>query len=66
MRRIYFICPETKKEFSRKFGIEEDRIRGAMFPEMPCRQCGQLHTLYGKDALRSIPVPKPKGARVSR
>jgi hypothetical protein len=66
MRRIYFRCPETGKEFSAKSGIAEDKIRGAMFPEVPCAQCGQLHTLYGKDALRSIPVPKPKGARVSR
>lgn len=66
MQRIYFICPKTGKQFSFTSDIPSERIAGALFREMACRRCGELHSFSGRDAQKWHAVPKPKGLRISR
>ena len=66
MQRIYFICPNIRKELSIISDIPEGKTPKGMY-DVTCRHCGEIHRFYGKDALRTRrAAPKPKKLRLLR
>ncbi len=65
MQRLYFICPNIRKQISITFDIPEGKAPKGMY-DVNCRHCAEMHRFYGKDVVRSHAVVKPKGIRIAR
>lgn len=65
MRRVYFVCPKTQKLFSATFDIPgEEPFKG--MADLQCRQCGGMHRVFGRDAVKSSAAKKTVKAKKHR
>ena len=55
MQRVYFVCPNTRKQFSVTLDIPGEQTFTGM-ADVQCRQCGEIHRVLAKDVVKSVLV----------